>query len=69
MTTTNSTPVEIKINARRYEDHDDCLTAAADEYAAKHDLAGWDLSPRWADEQRNEIILTVPAFAAGHAPR
>jgi len=52
---------EIRIAAARYADEDDCLTAAADDYAAANDLAGWDLAPRWADEQRDEIILTVPA--------
>lgn len=55
---------EITVSAKQYEDFDDCLTAAAEAYAAEHDLAGWDLAPRWADEQRDEIILTVPEFAA-----
>src|SRR5690606_18243279 len=44
-----------------YEDHDDCLTAAAEDYAAEHGLDGWDLSPRWESEQREHIVLTVPA--------
>lgn len=55
---------EIVIDAKRYEDFDDCLSAAADDYAAKHGLEGWDLAPRWADEQRDEILLTVPDWAA-----
>ena len=58
-----SKSIEVVVPAAQYEDFDDCLTAAADEYAAKHDLAGWDLAPRWADNQRDEIILTVPDFA------
>jgi len=48
------------IDAAPYADEDDCLLAAAEAYAAKHDLAGWDLSPRWQDGQRDTIILTVP---------
>lgn len=52
---------EVRISAARYVDYDDCLAAAAAEYSAAHALAGWDLAPRWADEQRDEIILTAPA--------
>lgn len=55
---------QIKIAAAKYEDYDDCLQAAADDYAEAHDLAGWDLDPKWEDEQRNTIILTVPDHAA-----
>lgn len=51
----------ITVDAKRYEDHDDCLTAAADEYAAGHDLQGWDLEPRWASKEREAILLTVPS--------
>ena len=53
--------IEIKIDAARYADYEDCLAAAADDYAAANDLAGWDLSPCWADDQRDTIVLTVPA--------
>ena len=56
--------IEITVSAAQYEDADDSLTAAANDYAAAHDLAGWDLAPRWANNQRDEIILTVPDFAA-----
>lgn len=59
-----SKSIEVRIAADKYVDFDDCLQAAADEYAEQHDLAGWDLAPRWADNQRDEIILTVPDFAA-----
>ena len=43
-------------------DADDCLTAAVDTYVAAHpEAAGWDLHPRWADEDtREDIQLTVP---------
>ena len=52
---------EVRISAARYVDYDDCLAAAADDYAAANDLEGWDLAPRWEDEQRDTIVLTVPA--------
>lgn len=50
----------IKIDAAQYIDEDDCLTAAADDYAREHSLEGWDLDPRWEDDQRDVILLTVP---------
>lgn len=60
MTTTTTT---IRIDARRYEDQDDCLSAAQADYAAEHGLEGWDLEARWEDDQRDAILLTVPAAA------
>ena len=53
----------LSIPASRYDDSDDCLADAAADYAAEHDLAGWNLSPRWADDERTEILLDVPANA------
>ena len=51
----------IRINAARYEDQDDCLSAEENDYAEKHDMSGYDLNPRWEDEQtRDHIILDVP---------
>lgn len=50
----------IKIDARLYEDYDDCLTAAAADVAAERGLQGWDLSPRWEDDQHDMILLDVP---------
>lgn len=53
------------ITVRADADQDDCLTAAADEYVAEHpELAGWDLAPRWADEDRERVALTVPQWHA-----
>ena len=47
-------------------DQDDCLTAAADEYIAEHpDLTGYDLAPRWTDDERETVTLTVPKWYAG----
>lgn len=54
----------LRIDARRYEDHDDCLAAAAADVARERGLEGWDLSPRWEDEQRNAILVDVPEWAA-----
>lgn len=51
---------KITIPAVKYEDYDDCLSAAADEYAKQHGLEGWDLDPKWEDDQRDMIVLTVP---------
>jgi len=63
----------VKIPARDYEDHDDCLRAASDDYAAKHGLQGWDLMPGWEDARtRDFIILHVPtshAKAFGPLPK
>jgi len=43
-------------------DQDDCLTAAVEAYVAEHpELEGWDLSPRWTDDDdRETVTLTVP---------
>lgn len=53
----------IRINAKRYEDEDDCLAAAAAEMVLKRPyLQGWDLRARWESEQRDAILLDVPAW-------
>lgn len=46
------------------ENADDCLTTAAALCADRLDLAGWDLGPRWADETREAVALTIPGHAA-----
>lgn len=45
-------------------DADDCLAAAAENYLAQHsNLRGWELCPRWVDDNnREEIVLTVPVL-------
>lgn len=58
-----ATTTTVTVDSKRYQDQDDCLAAAAAEYAAEHGLEGWDLSPRWVggdDGNREEIELTVP---------
>lgn len=53
----------IRIAAARYEDADDCLGAAADEIARERGLTGYDLSPRWEDDEREAILLDIPDYA------
>jgi hypothetical protein len=43
-------------------DQDDCLSATADTYITEHpEAAGWNLQPRWADDDRETVALTVPS--------
>jgi hypothetical protein len=54
--------VTVTLNAGTFADDDDCLAAAAAWYVERNpELAGWDLEPRWASDDREEILLTVPA--------
>ncbi len=53
----------ITIASKQYEDEDDCLAAAESDAQDLYDLAGWDLCPTWADDDRTEIELTLPACA------
>jgi hypothetical protein len=57
------TSTTVTVPAARYADHDDSLAAAAEDYARDHRLVGWDLAPAWADDERDEIVLTVPMEA------
>jgi hypothetical protein len=53
----------IEVTAAQYVDHDDCLTAAAEDYASEHpEVAGYDLDARWQDDERDVILLDVPAI-------
>lgn len=58
--TTKKDTTTVRVDARHYEDADDCLSAAQADYATEHGLEGWDLAPRWGDDQRDTILLTVP---------
>lgn len=55
--------IPISIPAAQFADFDDCLAAAADAIADDLCLQGWDLSPRWADDAREEILVDVPSWA------
>lgn len=57
----------IEVSAAQYEDYDDCLAAAAADYVRDHPEArGYDLSPRWADDDdRSVILLDAPERRGG----
>jgi hypothetical protein len=50
----------IRVEAKLYEDCDDCLIAAADDVAEERGLVGYDLNPRWEDNERDVILIDVP---------
>ena len=55
----------VTITVSANADHDDCLAGAAAEYIEDHpELAGYDLSPAWGDEDRETVALRVPAHLA-----
>lgn len=56
-----SASVEITVPAN--PDADDCLADAAATYVGEHrSLRGWDLAPRWTDEDRETVTLSVPRW-------
>jgi hypothetical protein len=56
---TKRTYIEIQVTAN--PDLDNCLDGAARAYIAEHpELRGHDLSPRWTDEMRESVTLSVP---------
>ncbi len=50
------------VDAREYQDADDCLAAAERDTQVQYGLDGWDLEPRWEDDQRERIVLTLPDY-------
>ena len=50
-------------------DHDDVLQAVADRAAEAFGLEGWNLDARWSDDSRDEVIVTVPEWAATRGRR
>ena len=59
-----TTYTTLTIPAAQYADADDCLAAAAADVAQEHGVpAGYDMSPRWADDDRDEILVDVPLRA------
>jgi hypothetical protein len=53
---------EITVSSKQYEDSDDCLSAAAQDYAEEHGIERWLVEARWADNaNREEILITIPA--------
>lgn len=55
--------VTVIIAAARYADHDDCLEAARSDYAATNGLEDWHVEADWAEDSREEIVLTVDSLA------
>lgn len=54
----------LTIPAAQYADADDCLAAAAADVAQEHGVpAGYDMAPRWASDDRDEILVDVPLRA------
>ena len=57
----------LRINAADYADHDDCLAACAADVAGELSLSGYDLSPRWEDDERDAILVDIPGHAEAAA--
>ena len=47
------------VAAKRYEDDDDSLSAAALDVARELDLQAWEVSARWDDEDEREYIVVT----------
>lgn len=63
------TTVNVTISAKRYEDDDNGLEAASAAYCEDKGLESWQVEASWADDSREEIVLTVDAealWAAGN---
>jgi hypothetical protein len=50
----------ITLNSKSYEDHDDCLAAAASDVASEYGLPAWRVDADWGDEDRETIVVTLP---------
>jgi hypothetical protein len=49
----------LSVPAAAYVDYDDCLTVAASDVAEVFGLPAWKVDARWADDQRDEILVDV----------
>ena len=50
----------LRFKANHWDQYDDCLQAVADHVAKHRGLVGWDLNPRWEDDERDVILVDVP---------
>lgn len=51
------------INVAADADAENCFEAAVNAFVAEYpDLRGYDLSPEWADDDREQVTLTLPAW-------
>jgi len=46
------------VGSRKYEDHDDCLAAAAADVAGGLGLEDWECTARWGDSGRDIIVVS-----------
>jgi hypothetical protein len=54
--------VSVSVSAAPYADFDDSLAAAESDYKTRRpELSGWNLWPKWANADRSEILLEIPA--------
>lgn len=62
--------ITLQIDSKQYEDHDDCLAAAAADVVSDHpECDGYEMSARWADAERRDVILVdVPAYLETEFP-
>lgn len=57
----------VTVSSKQYEDDDNCLAAAARDYAYDHGLESWQVIAEWVggdDGDREEIALTVSGGAS-----
>ena len=55
-------PFSIELSAKQFADHDDCLEAAVSEVVSQYpDARGYDHEARYADDERETILVDVPA--------
>jgi len=59
-----SAHVTIAVPARRYGDEDDSLAAAAADVAARLGGLEYSMAARWETEEREHILLDIPADRA-----
>lgn len=46
------------VSSKKYEDFDDCLTAAARDFVRRRHVAMWRVSAQWGDTDRETIEIT-----------
>lgn len=46
------------IASRKFEGSENCLEDAARDFASRRHIAKWRVSAEWADDQREEILIT-----------
>ena len=62
-----TTYVTVTVPAAGYAGDDDSLAAAVRDVRADLDLRGYDLDAEWGDDDRDTIVVEIPAYAADDA--